>query len=543
MAGSEQLDRCARLLSRKATDDEKFAGLLLMPRIVDPHDHEALAYVFEALDCMFIERLMRTGLKQVAETPSGDGLALLAIAVSVVDVLASQGSIASDPRMLDRIPTLCEVASLNIAAVPAEAVQALSKLLAQDAAVQVLLGRPELLAGIVDAASARADSLGLSQFLDYALNRCSTCVSACGGSNMDGWVHAVACAAAAFASSDKRLKFEMLPVLANALEPIGAGEATAADECTSCASLVGHISAGCIGILKQKTEAAAYSDQALVLYSHLVRLWPEHVFLGVVAPRADGDVGAPVPRPEAELALRLACVEGQASVDAMMICEPDDSSAQSAREADRLRVQHGWKLPFCTAIVAGWLEWAALWLDDLPFSADVDEAGLCAMMGEVQGLASSAVGFLTDWRERVPSEQDMLASGPELVLGAVRLLGKWLATDPKLHQAAVPVLAMCAAWVTGSDEHGAAVAEYVRPCLAFALDTCGISEAQYIEELVARELRHGRSQARGLASPWVGTMEFDDLARAVYSIPSDEDVLRDRQARPHDGGGGGGGGR
>ncbi|KAJ1831619.1 hypothetical protein LPJ63_004142, partial [Coemansia sp. RSA 2711] len=77
MAAREQVEKCARLLSRKSTDDEKFAGLLLLPRVVDAQDAESWSLVFDAMDMRFIERLLRTGLKQ-----SEDNM-LLNIAVSI----------------------------------------------------------------------------------------------------------------------------------------------------------------------------------------------------------------------------------------------------------------------------------------------------------------------------------------------------------------------------------------------------------------------------------------------------------------------------
>ncbi|KAJ2784152.1 hypothetical protein H4R18_001279 [Coemansia javaensis] len=523
--GRGQLATCARLLSRQSTDDEKLAGLLLLPRVVDPRDRAAVAYVFEALDCRFVGRLLRTGLKQAA---AGD-TAMLSVAVSVVDLLASHGDIASDPRLLDRMPGLFDAACVAAPAVAAEAVQALCKLLAHDAAVRALLGRPDLLAGAVDAAVAHAESLRLSQFIDYALDRCSRLICGSGKDCAGGWVAAVGCVAAAFRGSGGRLKFELLPAVASALEPLGAEDAAAADRAGGCARLAADIGAGCVAVLQQRTEVTAHLDQALVLYSHLARLWPGHVFRPVAEPG---------PSAEAELALRLACVEGQAAIDAMLICAPPSpgrGGAQAARDADRARVRRGWKLPFCAAVAAAWLEWAARWLDDQPAQAPVDEPAICAVMAEVQKLAAAAVGFLVDWRERVPAEQDMLAAAPELVLCAVRLLGQWLATDPAMHRDAMPVLAMCASWASSpaGGEHSAAVADYMRPSVAFALETCGIAEDHYVASLAARELRSGsgrREQPHEAPSPWVGTMEFDDLARAVYGIPSDEDVLRARQA-------------
>ncbi|KAJ2518029.1 hypothetical protein GGH20_004668, partial [Coemansia sp. RSA 1937] len=79
MAPLEQVEKCARLLSRKSTDDEKFAGLLLLPRVIDAQDTDAWTLIFDAMDIRFIERLMRTGIKQADEQRTGDQ-ALLNIA-------------------------------------------------------------------------------------------------------------------------------------------------------------------------------------------------------------------------------------------------------------------------------------------------------------------------------------------------------------------------------------------------------------------------------------------------------------------------------
>ncbi|KAJ2305637.1 hypothetical protein IWW55_001828 [Coemansia sp. RSA 2706] len=522
MAAREQVEKCARLLSRKSTDDEKFAGLLLLPRVVDAQDAESWSLVFDAMDMRFIERLLRTGLKQ-----SEDNM-LLNIAVSIIDVLASHTSIATSPRMLERIPTLCAVAVADTDTVSAEARLALCRLLSHDAAVEMLLELPDSLAQIVSAAKTSSEPKAIAQFVDYALNRCSQvvhtqCIIA---ERARGWVSAVTCVAAAFEQSHTILKFELISALANALEPIATTDAAVIDEQTPCLPLAMSISAGCIGILKQKSETTAYADQALALYSHLVRLWPRYVFSGLATHNTKADA---VDKKEAELVLRLACVEGQASLDAMMIAPPSAGTHEAAEDCKRIR--RGWKLPVCAEIAAGWLEWVARWLDELPpDSPNVNEAAIYTVMNEVQKLATAVIGFLVDWKERTRGEQAMLANGPELTVSTVHFLAQWLATDPKLHRAAMPVLPMCTAWILGSSDHSDTIAEYVRPCISFALETCGISEAQYADDLMTHELHHDRTRADEFASPWVGTIEFDDLARAVYSIPSDEDMLRDRQS-------------
>ncbi|KAJ2664627.1 hypothetical protein IW148_001947 [Coemansia sp. RSA 1199] len=522
MAPHEQVEKCARLLSRKSTDDEKFAGLLLLPRVIDAHDADAWMLVFDAMDIRFVERLMRTGIKQANDVQRTGDQALLNIAVSVIDVLASHASIATNTRMLERIPTLCTVAAMEIDQVSADAISVLCKLLAHDAAIDRVLRNPSILIQVVDAASKCSDPHPIAQFLDYALNRGSHFVHTHKDTAVArGWAAVVASTAGAFDKSHTVLKFELLAAIANALEPITVEDAHYIDEQTLCLSLIQSVSSGCTFVFKQKTEATQYTDQALVLYSHLVRLWPHHVFVGLAMHNATHSVH----QKEAELALRLACVEGQSAIDSMMIAPPDSHDSQ----ADCMRIRRGWKLSVCAEIAAAWLEWVTQWLDDQPSeSTSIDEASIYNMMNEVQKLASSVVGFMLDWKERT-SEKLMLENGADLIVSSVRFLTLWLATDPKLHQAAMPILSMCTLWIVHSPQHGTTIAEYVRPCISFALETCGISEAQYAADLMTRELHHDRSQAEEFASPWVGTIEFDDLARAVYSIPSDEDMLRDRK--------------
>ncbi|KAJ2379565.1 hypothetical protein H4S02_007088, partial [Coemansia sp. RSA 2611] len=111
MANREQIERCAGLLSSKSTDDEKLAGLLLLPRIVDAKDGESLEYIFDSMDAKFIERLMRTGIKQVESHTSAE-LPMLDIALSVVNVFSSHSTIATKPKMQERILTLFKVATL-----------------------------------------------------------------------------------------------------------------------------------------------------------------------------------------------------------------------------------------------------------------------------------------------------------------------------------------------------------------------------------------------------------------------------------------------
>ncbi|KAJ2336042.1 hypothetical protein GGH91_005347, partial [Coemansia sp. RSA 2671] len=122
-----------------------------------------------------------------------------------------------------------------------------------------------------------------------------------------------------------------------------------------------------------------------------------------------------------------------------------DVDTESGAEVARLR--RGWKLPLCAEVLAGWLEWIGSWLEEQPESANVDEGAIYGVMSEIHKAAQAVVGFLVDWKDRGYSEQEIIDASPELVVSIVRMLGQWLATDPKLHQEALPVLAMCTSWI------------------------------------------------------------------------------------------------
>ncbi|KAJ2342643.1 hypothetical protein GGF43_005880, partial [Coemansia sp. RSA 2618] len=111
--------------------------------------------------------LMCTGIKQ--SSSAADHM-LLSIAMSVIDVLASHAHIATSMHMLEHILTLCTVAAMNIDCISAEAVLVLSKLLPQDAAIDMVLKDPAMLIQVINVALECPEPCQIVQFLDYALN-------------------------------------------------------------------------------------------------------------------------------------------------------------------------------------------------------------------------------------------------------------------------------------------------------------------------------------------------------------------------------------
>ncbi|KAJ2568731.1 hypothetical protein IW140_003614 [Coemansia sp. RSA 1813] len=461
---SHQLEKCVHLLSSKSTDDEKLAGLLLVPKVVDAQDVESLEYLLCSMDSRFIERLLRTGIKQAtaSELPEAhsskeeDSVVppMLSIALFVIDVFASHSSLAQRPQILDHMVTLWSVVSLNIPHISSDAVQVLCKLLTVDPAIERLLTQPAPLAKVIEVAGhSPPNSLELTQFMDYTLSKCSLWLHSQPAPSVQlvaGWVSLMNDISLQFSQAEAMLKFELIPVLASALAPLDSKDAAIVNEMVACKAIVENIRSGCMWIMRQRSETTEYFDQALVLASHAVRLWPHDIFSMRTAADSSNSRSKQPKQKAAELILRLACIEGQAATDSMMIrAPPDQKSVQLtgvvAADADRLLL--GWKLPFCAEIAASWLEWADEWLDSQDDSEDVDEASMYSLMGDVQKLAEAAVTFMIDWKERVESERAMMAASPELVASVVHLLGRWLATDTKLHNQGLPILAMCASWI------------------------------------------------------------------------------------------------
>ncbi|KAJ2865887.1 hypothetical protein FB639_005068, partial [Coemansia asiatica] len=235
----QQIEQCAQLLSSRSTDDEKLAGLLLLPKLVDAQDSQTLAYIFESMDAKFVERLLRTGLKQHINNQADSPM--LGIASYVIDVFASHKKIAQHPRMLDRIPTLYKVASMGIDGVSSEATQALGKILALDAGIEWILGQPEAFSkALLSTESKTMDAAG------FAMNRCSEFIHM--QSDIRDYAHGWACLASRLASMFDEArdlkKFELMSVLANCLEPLDSDDAMAIDAADSCMAIVLGVSSG-----------------------------------------------------------------------------------------------------------------------------------------------------------------------------------------------------------------------------------------------------------------------------------------------------------
>ena len=56
------LSRCVGLLEGETSDEDKFAGLLLITKIIEPTDLDSLSFIFSRISFSFLRRLLATSI-------------------------------------------------------------------------------------------------------------------------------------------------------------------------------------------------------------------------------------------------------------------------------------------------------------------------------------------------------------------------------------------------------------------------------------------------------------------------------------------------
>lgn len=61
-----EIDRCLDLIAPSASDESKFVGMLMLPRLLNQDDHASIKHVFDRMNFKFIERLLRTSKRLIS---------------------------------------------------------------------------------------------------------------------------------------------------------------------------------------------------------------------------------------------------------------------------------------------------------------------------------------------------------------------------------------------------------------------------------------------------------------------------------------------
>ncbi|VFQ66784.1 unnamed protein product [Cuscuta campestris] len=108
---SSLLEACLNLLKGER-DEQRLAGLLLVTKFCKGDDNASILRVYEALGSQFLDRLLRTGMKNGPSGCESDNRdAYLRLAVAVLATLCRVPDIASSKEMVSRIPVILEVMS------------------------------------------------------------------------------------------------------------------------------------------------------------------------------------------------------------------------------------------------------------------------------------------------------------------------------------------------------------------------------------------------------------------------------------------------
>ncbi|KAJ1918422.1 hypothetical protein IWQ60_007507 [Tieghemiomyces parasiticus] len=121
------LEQCLALLGPRRSDEEKFAGLLLLTKVVEPQDEAALERILEAIDPRFLGRLV--------SATGEDARAYQDLAVAIVSSFAAHPRLLGHPSLTTVVPGLARVLTTALAAQDHAHIHELLPLVAQFASV------------------------------------------------------------------------------------------------------------------------------------------------------------------------------------------------------------------------------------------------------------------------------------------------------------------------------------------------------------------------------------------------------------------------
>ncbi|KAG1453101.1 hypothetical protein G6F56_007655 [Rhizopus delemar] len=105
-----EIDRCLSMIVPSASDESKFVGMLMLPKLLDHNDVDLIERAFKGMNFLFIERLLRTNHKVDAEIP--DQL-LKEIAINILACFSRYNTLSNDKNMVERIPGLSRLLSAD----------------------------------------------------------------------------------------------------------------------------------------------------------------------------------------------------------------------------------------------------------------------------------------------------------------------------------------------------------------------------------------------------------------------------------------------
>ncbi|KAJ3207185.1 hypothetical protein HDU67_007622 [Dinochytrium kinnereticum] len=112
--GLAELDACLQLLRPKASDENKFVALFLLPRLLpDPNDHAKIQYAFDRMNFTFLKRLLRTQTAKKADDSSVPVITLHNIAVNILSGFCRIESLRERKELIGTVPALGKVLEVH----------------------------------------------------------------------------------------------------------------------------------------------------------------------------------------------------------------------------------------------------------------------------------------------------------------------------------------------------------------------------------------------------------------------------------------------
>ncbi|KAJ1675238.1 hypothetical protein EV182_001657 [Spiromyces aspiralis] len=487
------IEKCLQLLSQQSTDDEKFAGLLLLTRIVDPTDRQTLGQILDVMNFKFIVRLINTGLKHLPtaldkDQGSGEPLdskivSMVELAIYVTSTFASTGDLASHVKIVNTLPALSRLLLLRDQKLIEEAMRTLITIVSTSDGLKKACSEPMIVDNLVKALPLcnKENQQGIMYICDLIFSKGDAWLeeAASGATRplITGYARLLRGLCELYQNDRGMTKIHILHSLLKTLPSMQErhGSELAAMEPNQTREAVQALMEGSMPLLQQKGNFGGFDsgdkkglrirESIIVISTSVIHMWPRVFFAvaksseqgvaddykGKATHRARGsDDATALINKFPEVITRVAFIEGEVSVNTLMSLfikllpkDPTESARIEAfkKAEEELRDKKGYTPVYFINWFASALMSALAECSD---QADaVEEQQYLKLMGSLRSHLMLLVEFLKDLSREIGSIT-LAVEGDKTVSNSVSLLVEWLISDTSAHRDAADLLPIIA---------------------------------------------------------------------------------------------------
>ncbi|KAJ3051553.1 hypothetical protein HK097_007433 [Rhizophlyctis rosea] len=394
-----QLTHCFELLSSAARDEDKFVGLMLLARVLDPNDLASVQRAFEAIPWKFISRLLITR-ETSTELPIET---LHAIAVNIMNAFSIFDELVSRPELITRARLLADLLTQRHQEdLTTSILQSLLRMGSSRPVELIQEGVPVVLAMALPLITKEGDREMILQAIQLLAGAATT------SAHHSAFLHALPPLASVFASDQTALKFQVLNILVQILT-------TAGDQSKSTPGWEDSIRVGLKDVFGSKISQTQ-RDLSLVLSSIMIRTFGPTWMFGA-SPDSKGKTTSRLSHAQfGTILLHIACAEVRVTLDDLTDQDRFDDTDRPAH-----------LLPACYEILEGTMQF--LVDEDGVGEVVLTTDGLLSIRGALREAFASVGAFLVERMARFQARGDFHVFDNIVTAFSLRASGTYLGEE------------------------------------------------------------------------------------------------------------------